>query len=875
MRNPLHRAVLYSVPKNPVLDAQSIAPEYASRIAVSVCRETDKCFTKFNEEMLQATAENMRSTSLFPFTAIPRVAEEERYGRIDLVGPYLINLCTNLDKCTQAKCHQSSTYNGLTTPKRLTAKVTVHTSAGPIRAAAYVRTCESCGAHYYYDHFYILNNGTKEYYAYAEQDKSYLLLIDGDTGGASFSAYSVELLEDYLRYAVHGNLTFAAFVTQYNEKHSSMTNLGIIDRNGFPDHVFVYILMRYIRALSLHKSIDLASLYNRSRRRAGMEELLLRILPRISASFSRYWGAHFQRNENPALLWLARDIEGTEYVECATAALDADPWNEAGKAKVKKWLDLLNLTTNGNKERLRSSSSSSSSRIHENDFEGCGSDLCSRVVITNGHQKCNRWTCLRSIAYHRSSQENVGLFLQCPSQPAYRNKKQLKYCYSCLINYRAKKVELSVVAEEGDGQLGEERTSDTKEGIREDLLALIGKQFYIPPDDIPSGKRVRTRNQAKAAKEEKRRRDEEKGEGQSIRYIVHDIYYATVYDCDNPSDGVRKLIADYYPATLKRKPASSQMDWSAIAEVSEWVRSTVAEDASRAANVTSVSSTDRPKQRGKKQSDQEETRFGVKCRLLHQLNVDITRDPDKPKSGTFLKGRCNSTSFMESTRDQKEGSDHVDRYGFVFSKILSSCSSPAGGTRYACLYETPSGMQRIYHSADEVSEVAKREFRWRIKQAEFKYSDAEVEERANSRCVNNDKELQDGRATTCGVLAIVTNCGIIVRVAELIGSESLTQVWLEWLDLYDDSPELKKRKVMHAYDDGCHAAKYAKKRKHLSHRASEFAETQMVCDYFHHPNHDNKGEDDHSIFCRNECDPDNHKYTRMCNTEAAEQLLVG
>ena len=230
---------------------------------------------------------------------------------------------------------------------------------------------------------------------------------------------------------------------------------------------------------------------------------------------------------------------------------------------------------------------------------------------------------------------------------------------------------------------------------------------------------------------------------------------------------------------------------------------------------------------------------------------------------------------MESTRDQKEGSDQLDRYGFVFSKILSSCSSPAGGTRYACLYETPSGMQRIYHSADEVSEVAKREFRWRIKQTEFKYSDAEVEERANSRCVNNDKELQDGRATTCGVLAIVTNCGIIVRVAELIGSESLTQVWLEWLDLYDDSPELKKRKVMHAYDDGCHAAKYAKKRKHLSHRASEFAETQMVCDYFHHPNHDNKGEDDHSIFCRNECDPDNHKYTRMCNTEAAEQLLVG
>ena len=47
----------------------------------------------------------------------------------------------------------------------------------------------------------------------------------------------------------------------------------------------------------------------------------------------------------------------------------------------------------------------------------------------------------------------------------------------------------------------------------------------------------------------------------------------------------------------------------------------------------------------------------------------------------------------------------------------------------------------------------------------------------------------------------------------------------------------------------------------------------LFCDFMHFKNHVNSGTDEHSVYCRTKADPALHEVTRLCNTEAAEQLF--
>ena len=71
-------------------------------------------------------------------------------------------------------------------------------------------------------------------------------------------------------------------------------------------------------------------------------------------------------------------------------------------------------------------------------------------------------------------------------------------------------------------------------------------------------------------------------------------------------------------------------------------------------------------------------------------------------------------------------------------------------------------------------------------------------------CAGNDKEKQAilaKRTHIAGISWLVSNCGIVMDIYELLGSESTTQVWLNWLDFYSVVPEMEKVIRCHCYDN--------------------------------------------------------------------------
>ena len=81
------------------------------------------------------------------------------------------------------------------------------------------------------------------------------------------------------------------------------------------------------------------------------------------------------------------------------------------------------------------------------------------------------------------------------------------------------------------------------------------------------------------------------------------------------------------------------------------------------------------------------------------------------------------------------------------------------------------------HHADQVSRIAIDAFEKRKKEGAFKYS-AEEEKSRLDMCGNNDKEKQETklkRSTSAGLGAGITNCGVVVDIYELFGSEGCSQ----------------------------------------------------------------------------------------------------
>ena len=128
-----------------------------------------------------------------------------------------------------------------------------------------------------------------------------------------------------------------------------------------------------------------------------------------------------------------------------------------------------------------------------------------------------------------------------------------------------------------------------------------------------------------------------------------------------------------------------------------------------------------------------------------------------------------------------------------------------------------------------------------------------------------DKLCQIKKYKTSGICAAVYNCGIIVGITELFGSESLSQVYmfLVWLTKeMDNFPKLL------AYDDACHLKRFVNNpvRSNKSDSAKLLAEIRMVVDKMHFANHVDK-------WCRRNVNPYTDDLFKDINTEACEQTF--
>ena len=207
-----------------------------------------------------------------------------------------------------------------------------------------------------------------------------------------------------------------------------------------------------------------------------------------------------------------------------------------------------------------------------------------------------------------------------------------------------------------------------------------------------------------------------------------------------------------------------------------------------------------------------------------------------------------------------------DRLGYAFSRIVRCVKSTAYGARYQVEYKVGNRVETLNHTRQQLSDRAVREFEERLRKPPFAYS-AEEQLQRESMCSGTDKEKQatlKSRLHTCGICCAVTNCGIVVDVYELFGSEGCAQVYLSWLDFYDLVPELQRIILIHLYDNACHLLSFATKRRSLSARAESFMQTKMVCDELHYPNHANTGESTWARWCRDNCNPaqPSTKFTR-------------
>lgn len=137
-------------------------------------------------------------------------------------------------------------------------------------------------------------------------------------------------------------------------------------------------------------------------------------------------------------------------------------------------------------------------------------------------------------------------------------------------------------------------------------------------------------------------------------------------------------------------------------------------------------------------------------------------------------------------------------------------------------------------------------------------------------CSGSMKENQERKVNhTCGVLAFILNCGIIVSLHALPGVESLTQVYVHTLNLYDAHRDVLPNRL--AYDNGCNLRKFAENetRRGRSEIAKWFWNNvgmHIVVDRLHFRNHKKS-----HAYCQKNCNPDSKPELVGVNTEICEQ----
>ena len=233
--------------------------------------------------------------------------------------------------------------------------------------------------------------------------REYFVLYNGDAGGSTFTGFSSELLNDVAEYGAHGSLTFAAFTTHYNNKHGCGEGRGGLRRDDLSEHFMAWTAIKYVQVLRL-LDMDLTGLFSRSGRRDSMEPILLKLLPLLSAAFSRYWGSHAVRDANRPLID-ARITPGDGLPTAATSVLArGDVGRADGVAVLQTWLDALFSASESSAAPGTAPASGAfeaAAAVHAVETDeytmapplpdptplGCGHWLCSRLLIADGHMK--------------------------------------------------------------------------------------------------------------------------------------------------------------------------------------------------------------------------------------------------------------------------------------------------------------------------------------------------------------------------------------------------------------------------------------------------------------------------------------------------------
>jgi hypothetical protein len=210
-----------------------------------------------------------------------------------------------------------------------------------------------------------------------------------------------------------------------------------------------------------------------------------------------------------------------------------------------------------------------------------------------------------------------------------------------------------------------------------------------------------------------------------------------------------------------------------------------------------------------------------------------------------------------------------DGGGYVIEEVLQRAVMPEGGVWYQVSYgvlgKSSSAVPVICWEPSSAVPVEAIQC-WMKSRTDFKFSGEEQE--LMKQCAGSLKENQKTEVfTNAGVFVTILNCGIILSIMNLVGAESLTQVYMHVTGLYHDYGDLLPCDF--GYDDGCHLRRFAELRQDNNSRAKSFWERVgqfIFVDRFHWKNH--KGT---HKYCSDHCNPGNNRRIDGANTEICEQ----
>jgi hypothetical protein len=215
-----------------------------------------------------------------------------------------------------------------------------------------------------------------------------------------------------------------------------------------------------------------------------------------------------------------------------------------------------------------------------------------------------------------------------------------------------------------------------------------------------------------------------------------------------------------------------------------------------------------------------------------------------------------------------ESSIAATNEGFALEDILERMVHPNGRVMYLVSYSVPGGNgQNKIQLWEEASMISTEAIaKWKARKKAFSYSKEEIE--LMEKCAGSLKERQStGAAFTAGIFVGIMNCGTIISISPLVGSESLSQGFMHIVDLFDQFGEHLPQEL--AYDDGCHMRRFSELRKDSTPKAKTFwnkVGCRIVVDRFHFRSH----KDSHE-YCKQNCDPSKNLNIVGANTEICEQ----